>query len=376
MKGSIIKVGIKTLGEPDILYTEKGVLVKNLLIGDGFHWQQTIEALLPGQVYRVEAAEEEKSEADSNVTLINELPLETYLECVVGSEMNPEAPMEFLKAHAVISRSWALGKIEKSHSHDDDGRVVSEEKLIGWDDTAGHHGFDVCSDDHCQRFQGLQEIDIKALEAIRGTAGEILRSPSGNLVDARFYKCCGGRTELFSTCWQDREEDCLESFEDPWCDLSGLTEKEREKVLRSILKAYDLITEDYGYRWETKISKAEIRKNLKERFGRDIGDICRLEPIHRGASGRIDLLKIYGTEGTLELGKELWIRRLLSPTHLYSSAFKIEASGETLQLKGKGWGHGVGLCQIGAANMALHGHNYEEILQFYYPGSVLTRSGR
>ncbi|MDE5875897.1 MAG: SpoIID/LytB domain-containing protein [Muribaculaceae bacterium] len=373
-----IKVGIKTDGIPILKRHKDYTLVSNMLIGDGFHWQRVISAHLPGEVslynssdhYR--KADSDPTETDQHIMLINRLPLESYLECVVGSEMNPSAPIEFLKAHAVISRSWALGKVLGAHSCDCEGYKNTSDCLIGWDDTAGHHGFDVCSDDHCQRYQGVQPIAPIALQAIRDTVGEVLTTPDGSLVDARFSKCCGGRTEVFSTCWQSRSVNCLESFDDPWCDLSGLSADRRHQLLSSILKDYDLITEGYGYRWQTEIPKTTVKENLFQRFGRDIGEILSLEPLHRGPSGRIDLLRIHGTNDTLDLGKELWIRRLLSPSHLYSSAFDIEDLGVSFRLTGRGWGHGVGLCQIGAANMALHGYDYRNILSFYYPGAAIT----
>lgn len=373
-----IKVGIKTLGQPiisrDKRYNDEGFnVVENLLIGDGFHWQTSISAKLPGDLIIVNHSEDRLniSEADQNITLINILPLETYLECVVGSEMNPGAPKEFLKAHAVISRSWALGKILGLHPEDKEGAMDTKDCLIGWDDTEAHKGFHVCSDDHCQRYQGIQFIPENARDAIRKTSGEVLVSPSGNLVDARFSKCCGGKTELFATCWQPKEMECIESIDDPWCDLSGLNYATTESLLDSILKDYDKATCNYGFRWETKVRKKDIAVRLKECFGKDIGKVMHLEPLHRGASGRIDLLRIHGEKNHIDLGKELWIRRVLSSSHLYSSNFSIEDLGDSVKLKGKGWGHGVGLCQIGAANMAFQGYNYKDILSYYYPGAII-----
>ena len=368
-----IKVGIKTQGNPVMRECDGEILLENMLIGDGFHWQSTISALLPGTVTPYRAGDSESATAsDSHISLINELPLETYLECVTGSEMNPDAPIEFLKAHTVISRSWALGKILDIHPKGNQGQVNTSDTLIGWDDTAGHHGFHVCSDDHCQRYQGRQEIPANTLKAIRDTKGEILAAPDGTLVDARFSKCCGGTTEVFSTCWQPVKMPCIESFPDPWCDLSSLSTGSRRALLSTILKDYDRVTEGYGYRWSAEITKSEIASNLARHFGRDIGEILNIRPLHRGASGRIDLLRITGTRGSLDLGKELWIRRILSSSHLYSSAFEVEDKSASLRLTGKGWGHGAGLCQIGAANMAAQGHSYREILSFYYPGSKLT----
>lgn len=368
-----VRVGIKTKGKPRVSIGEGFSIVHNMLIGDGFHWETSVEASLPGIIEPYPSDElrsgDGLSAADETVSLINILPLESYLECVVGSEMNPEAPVEFLKAHAVISRSWALGKVLNLHNYDSLSAVEEPELLIGWDDTTGHHGFHVCSDDHCQRYQGIQKINPVALDAIRSTAGEVLSDPAGNVVDARFSKCCGGTTELFSTCWQQVDPPCLESFSDPWCDLSGLSPNKRNSLLTSILKNYDLQTEDYGFRWTAEISKSDVGDNLLRHFGRSVGEILEIVPLHRGPSGRIDLLGIQGTRGSLSLGKELWIRRLLSSSHLYSSAFDIETRGSSFILKGRGWGHGVGLCQIGAANMAVNGYDYRSILSFYYPGS-------
>ena len=371
-RSEFIKVGIKTKGNPLLSEREGYTIVRNLLIGDGFHWESVVEARLPGEVVPFEPQID--AEADRNVTLINILPVESYLECVVGSEMNPKAPIEFLKAHAVISRSWALGIVEDNHRYEGHRFVNEEESLIGWDDNSGHRGFHVCSDDHCQRYQGVQEISPEALRAIRETAGEVLTDSYGNIIDARFSKCCGGKTELFSTCWQPIEVCGIESFEDPWCDLSSLSVGERKDLLSAILKDYDMATEGYGFRWTAEISKIEVGENLFRHFGRSVGKVIGLEPLHRGPSGRIDLLRIRGSEGCLVLGKELWIRRLLSKSHLYSSAFDIEDAGDSFILKGRGWGHGAGLCQIGAANMAAHGHDYKSILSFYYPKTELSSS--
>lgn len=347
-----------------------------MLIGDRFHWQTTIEARLPGNLISFERTSISDSDTlieDSNISLINVLPLETYLESVVGSEMNPEAPIEFLKAHAVISRSWALGKILDLHLRDNEGKVNIKEALIGWDDTSAHNSFNVCSDDHCQRYQGLQEISMVALNAIRDTTNEVLMSPTGELVDTRFSKCCGGITEIFSTCWQPQQVSCLESFRDPWCDLSYLSPKARRLLLSIILKDYDQDTQGYGYSWTSEISKDKVEFNLKKHFNRNVGKILNLEVLHRGPSGRIDLLRIKGSEGYLDIGKELWIRRILSSSHLYSSAFDIEDYEAYFKFTGKGWGHGVGLCQIGAANMAANGFSYSDILSFYYPGSHIQK---
>lgn len=361
-----IKVGIPTLGIPRIKKDPSGLTrLENMLIGKDFHWQQEMSVLLPGRVEIIAGKGEDR--IDEGYSLVNYINIEDYLESVVGSEMNPEAPIEFLKAHAIISRSWVAGKVLGSHPEDRNGQVNSSDCLIGWDDTSGHHGFHVCSDDHCQRYQGFRPLSSEAKEAIRSTAGLVLKDKEGKVVDARFSKCCGGITELFSTCWQNREMPGLESFEDPWCDRDRIS----PRVLRMVLKDYDLSTSG-GYRWEEKISKKAIQENLLNKFGRDLGGIISIHTVERGPSGRIKILRIKGEKGELMLGKELWIRRLLSATHLYSSAFEIEDMGAEIHLKGRGWGHGVGLCQIGGANMAWHGASCADILRFYYPGTLVS----
>ena len=373
----LVNIGIKTEGPPVLKEFKDHTLVENMLIGDTFHWQQTIVAKLPGQLSVIDKNKGNNSitlsESDRNVTLINTLPLEKYLECVVASEMNPSSPSEFLKAHAVISRSWVLGKINRPHIPDRFGEVNTREVLIGWDDDTGHVGFHVCSDDHCQRYQGLQPLSEETLKAIRETKNEVIISNDGELIDARYSKCCGGETELFSSCWQSRDKNYLKKIIDPWCNLDAIDPASRRLVFSSILKEYDLSTQGYGFLWTSEISKEDIRKNLKHKFNRDIGVIEDIRPLHRGPSGRIDLLRIKGSHGCLDLGKELWIRRLLSTTHLYSSAFDIVDKGDTIVLNGRGWGHGVGLCQMGAANMALHGFSYKDILTFYYPGAKIIK---
>lgn len=383
-----IIVGIPTDGFPQTERQGDLTLLRNMLIGKDFHWQKHIEVLLPGIV---------ETHPEKEYSVVNRLPLEQYLECVVGSEMNPRAPVEFLKAHAVISRSWALGKIIGAHNHSEEGKENTENNIVNWEDTCDHHGFHVCSDDHCQRYQGLQPLHDKVRNALKTTVGEVLKTSDDHLVDARFSKCCGGRTELFSTCWQPREEPCLESFADPWCDLSSLGSGLRRRVLKSILKDYDLINGG-GFNWSVTVTSEEVQNNLKRKFGRDIGPITGLKIISRGASGRVMNLLVTGVKGEIRIGKELMIRRLLSPTHLYSSWFDIQplrkesinshvspifslsSNGQpekndisfAWRLTGHGWGHGVGLCQIGAARMALEGANYRDILSFYYPGSLIA----
>ncbi len=382
---SEIRVGIITDGEPGITLSgeyderrEEGcrvltprsadcrVRLANLRIGRGFHWDRVTEASLPGRI------EIHDTQLEHGISLVNVLDIEDYLLRVVGSEMNPAAPMEFLKAHAVVSRSWAIGKALRLHPEDNDGKTETDDLSIGWDDTATHTGFDVCSDDHCQRYQGDTRISPEAAEAIRATCGIVLVDSDGGIADARFSKCCGGVTELFSNCWQDRDFDYLVSKADPWCDLSDMSADDRDRLLSSILKDYDRETPDF-HDWKERVETSLVARRVREVTGRDIRRFVRAVPLKRGSSGRIVTIRIEGTEGSVTVGKELRVRRLFSESHLKSSAFDIYPAGDTLIIRGRGWGHGVGMCQIGAARMALT-HSFEEILDFYYPNAILRKS--
>lgn len=379
-----IRVGIITAGEPDITLCgeyderrEEGCRVltprtadcrgrlANLRIGRGFHWDRVTEASLPGRI------EIHDTPSEHEISLINVLDIEDYLLRVVGSEMNPAAPMEFLKAHAVVSRSWALGKALHVHPEENEGKKETADLSVGWDDTASHTWFDVCSDDHCQRYQGDTHISPETAAAIRATRGLVLVDSDGRIADARFSKCCGGMTELFSNCWQDRDFDYLVSKADPWCDLSTMSYNDRDRLLSSILKDYDRETNDF-HDWEERVETTLVPRRVREVTGRDIGRFVRAVPLKRGPSGRIVTILIEGTEGSMTVGKELRVRRLFSESHLKSSAFDIYPEGNTLILRGRGWGHGVGMCQIGAARMALT-HTFEEILNFYYPNALLRK---
>lgn len=355
-------------------------------IGSDFHWRRRLRMKFPGNLEVFKQKDSEAKGVNVNLNLINTVDIETYLKCVIASEMNPLAPPEFLKAHAIISRGWALGKVIGAHREDSLGKVVTDSEIVGWDDTAQHNltidGCHICNDDHCQRYQGYPQNPAGARaaeEAVEETRGLVLKAPDGSLVDARFSKCCGGHTELFSTCWQPQEQPCLEAFPDPYCDLSTMQPADREELMRSVFKDYDRETADF-YRWQTDVPKTLIAKRLKDLFGKDLGEITSLRPISRGPSGRISRLEIQGTDGSLIIGKELYIRRVLSESHLLSSDFEVVPPGadekgalqEPFRLIGRGWGHGVGLCQIGAARMAFEGASFREILAFYYPGSTIS----
>lgn len=348
--GRSIRIGILTRGKARMA----GHTVLNALMGNGFHWSRVYPLLLPPESMVV-----------SSDPLVVEMPVEAYLRSVVASEMNPNAPIEFLRAHAIVSRSWVMGKILRLHAEGTDGQILTPDEICTWADTASHNFFDVCNDDHCQRFQGQQPLADTLRHALESTAGMVLADSLGNVIDARFSKCCGGRTELFSTCWQNVDYQYLPSIPDPWCNPAHMA----PGFLSTVLKDYDISTTPDYYEWEERVEAEEIRERLQSRFGRDVGSILSLEAEERGPSGRIKSLRITGSSGELVLGKELAVRRLLSRTHLYSSAFTIERSAQQFILHGRGWGHGVGLCQIGAAAMAQAGKTADEILSFYYPGS-------
>ena len=337
----------------------------NVPIGIEFHWSQNAVFSLPGMV-EVTAFE------DGTKNLDNFLDVETYLTSVISSEMNPDAPEEFLKAHAVISRSWLMGKLAGAHPSASDEKIHTPDTVIDWVDTGDHHGFDVCADDHCQRYQGDARVNEVARKAVEETRGIILADKTGKVADARFSKCCGGRSERFSTCWQPVDFDYLTPVDDPFCDLSKLSEEERRKVMETILVSYDRATQDF-HDWKAEVEASDVEKRLTERYGFRTGRILDLQPGERGDSGRLRTLRIVAENGVFIIGKELAIRRLLSDSCLYSSWFDIARRGSRFHLTGHGWGHGVGLCQIGAAVMALQGYDHRHILFYYYPTTQLLK---
>ena len=285
--------------------------------------------------------------------------------------MKATSSIEFLKAHAVISRSWLLAQIEKRKQYSDGGNnffsfIKKDDELIRWYDREDHTIFDVCADDHCQRYQGITKANNRAVEdAIRATRGQILMY-DGEICDARFSKCCGGITEEFQYCWENTPKPYLVSFKDPYCNTHD------RHILAQVLNDYDQETPDF-YRWTVSYSQKELSELINRKLKDDFGEITDLIPLERGKSGRIWKLKIVGTKNTLTIGKELEIRRALSETHLYSSAFDVEKKDGQFILHGRGWGHGVGLCQIGAAVMGEQGFNYDQILLYYYRGADIKR---
>lgn len=349
-----IRVGILTAPHIDYEQGAKSFVLHNVRIGIGFHWDRYEDQEFAGQLEVIR-------NADGTETAVNIIDLEDYLCSVISSEMSANSPMELLKAHAVISRSWALRAIEAN-------RVTAGKIQSSVYEQNGHIGFDVCADDHCQRYEGLGRMNNRAVEAVRATKGEVL-SYGDEICDCRFHKCCGGKTEEFETCWEDKHVPYLESVDCPFCAPDYLKDK---TALRQSLNDYDLETNDY-HDWSVTYSASELRQIILDKSHIDFGEIRDLIPLKRGKSRRIYELEIVGTLRRQVIGKELTIRRWLSPSCLKSSWFDIQKTLgsrlSTFDLKGHGWGHGVGLCQIGAATMAIEGYSYRDILAHYYPGT-------
>ena len=374
---------------PSTMFAEPSFILYGVTIGVDFHWERQVTQKFAGRLKFITDG--------GKVTAVNEIGVEDYLLSVISSEMKSSAGLEFLKAHSVISRSWVMAQIlnrkksvagflpcEAPHNVAElvtmldckagEGKEESHDtEYIKWFDHDDHKVFDVCADDHCQRYQGLtMAVGETVRKAIDQTWGLVLKS-GGEICDARFSKCCGGRMELFSTCWEDKDYPYLQALPDtpdekpggdPFCDSTD------EKILSQVLNDYDLETKDF-YRWTVEYSRNEVSDLIRTRSGIDFGTIQELIPIERGPSGRIKRLRVVGSKREMIIGKELIIRKWLSSSHLKSSAFTVIWNGDKLTLKGSGWGHGVGLCQIGAAVMASKGYCFQAILGHYYPGSEL-----
>ena len=368
----------------------------DVTIGLNYHWERQETQVFSGTLRLV--VDEDK------IVAINILPVEEYLISVISSEMNANSSLELLKAHAVISRSWLFAQMEKRKAlkGKDEGFfsfIKTKEEYIRWYDREDHTIFDVCADDHCQRYQGITKAtNATVAEAVHATRGHLLMHGK-KICDARFSKCCGGATEEFEYCWEDKHYPYLTSIRDAeeeenlsFPDLTKEEEAEHwirkapksfcdthdKKILSQILNNYDQETTDF-YRWKVRYTQAELAELIRTNTKSDYGDIIDLIPVQRGPSGRICKLKIVGTLKTFTIGKEMEIRRVLSDSHLFSSAFVVD-KGEVKEgipqnfiLSGAGWGHGVGLCQIGAAVMGEKGYSYEEILLHYYKGAEIRK---
>ena len=349
----------------------------NITIGIGFHWERKERQAFRGALRLVKRA--------ARLTVINDVPLEEYVTSVISSEMSASCPLELLKAHAVISRSWLwFPKANSSPVKGVQRQSVDSHEILRWYGREAHPDFDVCADDHCQRYQGITKaFSPAASAAVRATAGEFLRY-KGAICDARFSKCCGGVTERYATAWEDDNIPYLDSVSDgPVQSRADSSETlirsnppaycntDDSELLSRVLPGFDQETRDF-YRWRVVYTPEELAELIKSRLGADLGPIHDLEALARGPSGRIYRLKVIGERDYVIIGKELEIRRALSRTHLYSSAFVVDKEPGRLVLIGAGWGHGVGLCQIGAAVMANGGKSYTDILRHYYPGTTVS----
>lgn len=375
-------------------YGKSHFILHSVIIGVAFHWQREEDQTFRGDLKFI-------IEGD-RLTAVNILPVEDYLCSVISSEMSATSSMELLKAHAVVSRSWLLAQMEKSKRLRNTERqyetsLVTTGEIIRWYDREDHENFDVCADDHCQRYQGITRATTATVEtAVGETSGEVL-TYENSICDARYSKSCGGISELFENAWEPEEHPYLAKVIDndklpsgfktdltveknavSW--ISGKPEAfcntgDRE-ILSQVLNSYDQETTDF-YRWSVTYSQKEVTELIHRRTGIDFGPVTDLEPVLRGVSGRLIKLRITGENKSLIIGKELEIRKALSPSHLYSSAFFVEKStrGEEIifTLHGAGWGHGVGLCQIGAAVMGARGYSYRSILSHYFTGIELRK---
>lgn len=353
----------------------------DVVIGVNFHWQRLETQTFRGSLRLL---------ADGGkIWAINDLPVEDYLESVISSEMSAQSSLPLLMAHAVISRSWLMSQIDGNTAPNT--QASHGDAFIRWYDHTDHTLFDVCADDHCQRYQGItKETSPNVAEAIRRTRGELL-TYGDEICDARFSKCCGGAMEEFQYCWDDTPKPYLKGIGDtPEETIPDLTVEENarqwilsspksfcnttdKRILSQVLNDYDQETTDF-YRWRVSYTQEELSKLVEKKLGAGLGIITDMRPLKRGTSGRICELRITGTKKTIVVGKELEIRRALSESHLYSSAFVVEKQGDTFTLIGAGWGHGVGLCQIGAAVMGDKGYAYDEILRHYYPGAEIEKA--
>lgn len=400
-KASVTGNGKISLGSEIITNTEFtpekdscSFTLHNVTIGISYHWERQEEQTFTGKLKLITDGE--------NVIAINILPVEDYLVSVISSEMSATSSVEFLKSHAVISRSWLLAQIKNRekkcvHKSLQQDFTKDENCIIKWYDREDHTLFDVCADDHCQRYQGITKASNPSVaKAVKETEGMVLMY-GNEICDARFSKCCGGISETFDTCWEDKDypylQPVIDNFENKEIpDLSIEENAEKwirtspyafcntsdEKVLKQILNNYDQKTTDF-YRWKVEYSQKEISELIHRKTGIDFGEIKDLIPMQRGKSGRISRLKIVGTLRTMIIGKELEIRRVLSESHLFSSAFVVDKTDVTdsvpseFTITGAGWGHGVGLCQIGAAMMGEKGYSYNKILLHYYKNAEIRK---
>jgi stage II sporulation protein D len=365
----------------------------NVTIGNQFHWQRTEEQVFRGDLILI-------ARHDGTITAVNEVPLEEYLASVISSEMRATAPKEFLKAHAISSRSWLLAALQRKNKSEEvpahaSSTAEKKDEVMRWYDREEHDLFDVCADDHCQRYQGISKIISGQAEAAASETEGTVILYGDEICDARYSKVCGGLTEESDTAWSDTKVPYLASIADGAVPFDGIrTEEEAVQwilsephgycntkdaaLLETILPEIDRETENF-FRWTIVYPAGELAEILREKSGFDFGRLKEIVPLRRGPSGRTSRLKIVGSKMTMVVGKELEIRRWLSRSHLYSSAFIVtvernhRGEPETFIFRGAGWGHGVGLCQVGAAVMASQGFSAEEILKHYFQGVEIRK---
>ena len=373
---------------------DSSFILQSVTIGKNFHWEKKENQKFQGSLKLLKD--------DDKITAVNVIPLEEYLVSVISSEMSSTSSLELLKAHAIISRSWILAQLnmkKKVQPENSEQSVETENEIIKWYDREDHDKYDFCSDDHCQRYQGVTKVVTEnSFSAVEETRGIVLKEGK-EICDTRYSKCCGGITETFENVWENVEHKYLKNISDYKFDPEGFkpdlrNEKDAaqwikeipsafcntqdKEILSQVLTEYDQKTTDF-FRWKVIYNQKELAKLINTKSGIDFGGIKDLIPVERGYSGRIIKLKIVGTKKTLTIGKELFIRKVLSKTHLYSSAFIIkkekieEGIPQRFILTGAGWGHGVGLCQIGAAVMGEMGYSFDAILIHYFRGAEIKR---
>ncbi|MFA7227677.1 MAG: SpoIID/LytB domain-containing protein [Melioribacteraceae bacterium] len=374
---------------PEDIETES-FLIRDVVIGKNFHWEKKENQRFRGAVKFIIEKDE--------ITAVNILPLEEYLISVISSEMNAQSSMQLLKAHAIVSRGWLLSQLEKKNKKAV-SEIISDGETIRWYDREDHSNYDLCADDHCQRYQGVTRVvNENAAQAISETRGLVLKF--GNVIcDTRYSKCCGGLTETFENVWEPASHPYLASvvdykFEPDGAELNLTIERSAERwikgnpnafcntsdtrILSQVLVDFDRETNDF-FRWKVEYTQQELTEIINRKNGSDFGNIIDLIPVERGNSGRLIKLKIKGTKKEITIGKELEIRRTLSQSHLYSSAFMVTKADivdgipQRFILNGAGWGHGVGLCQIGAAVMGELGYGFDEILTHYFKDTKIQK---
>jgi len=350
----------------------RGIQISRVIAGRSFHWRKEISPTFSGKL--------EVNVTDNLLTIVNELPFEDYLACVISSEMSKDCPVEFMKAQACAARSWAWVFLNNKHPG---------------------QNFDVCNDDDCQRYQGVTYLSQQVIDAVIECKGEFILAADQTVVPAYYSKCCGGiiesaeeifgfdiqnlqttpdsKSSLKKIASEDDFKELMTSSEGIFCSPSVVQESELSQYLGSVDK------DQPYFRWSYSVSGEQIITNIREKFELpEASQLLELKPGKRSGGGRYLSFEVnYQTQSgatkTLSLKNQYDIRRLLHESFLFSSAFvhsckhSKEGKIESVELRGSGWGHGVGLCQIGAVGMALQGFRYQEILGHYYPGATFEK---